>query len=106
MRIRAIWQGSGDIALSWLRRTRALSGDSWTAPEVPLGETTESYDIEILTGAGTVVRTIAGLTTAAWTYTATMQFADFGATVTTLRVRVFQNGQLGRGVPAEATLTP
>ena len=54
MRIKGAWQASGDIAISWLRRTRSLAGDSWTAPEVPLGETTESYDLEMLNVAGTM----------------------------------------------------
>ena len=106
VRIKGAWQGSGDIILSWLRRTRALAGDSWNAPDVPLGETSESWAIEILNGGGSVIRTVSGLGLAAWTYTAAVQAADFGALVTSLRLRVFQNGQLGRGAPAEAILTP
>ncbi|MDP2013149.1 MAG: hypothetical protein Q8L05_02875, partial [Actinomycetota bacterium] len=106
VRIKGIWQGSGDINLSWLRRTRSLAGDSWNTPEVPLGEASESYDVEILSGPGLVIRTVSGLGAATWTYTAAMQTADFGALVTSLRLRIFQNGQLGRGAPAEAILTP
>ena len=106
VRIKGVWQGSGDIILSWLRRTRSLAGDSWNAPEVPLGEASEVYDVEVLNGGGSVIRTVAGIGTAAWTYTAVMQTADFGALVTNLRLRVFQNGQLGRGAPAETILTP
>ena len=94
VRIKGSWQGSSDINLSWLRRTRALAGDRWTAPEVPLGEGSEAYDVEILTGGGSVVRTVSGLGLPAWTYTAAMQTADFGGPVTSLRLRVFQNGQL------------
>jgi hypothetical protein len=106
VRIKGVWQGSGDITLSWLRRTRSLAGDSWNAPEVPLGETTESWDIEILNGGGAMVRTVSGIGATTWTYTAAMQTADFGALATSLRLRVFQNGQLGRGAPAETILTP
>lgn len=73
---------------------------------MPLGETTESYDLEILNGVGAVVRTFTSSSLAAWTYSAAMQVTDFGGAVTTLRLRVFQNGQLGRGAPAEAILTP
>ena len=105
MRIKGVWQGSGDIAITWLRRTRALAGDSWNAPEVPLGETSELYDLEILNGGGSVLRSVTGLPVAAWTYSAAMQTVDFGAPVTSLPLRVFQNGQLGRGAPAETTLT-
>ena len=106
VRVKGAWQGSGDITLSWLRRTRSLAGDSWTAPEVPLGESSESYDLEILNGGGSVIRAASGLGIAAWTYTAAMQVADFGGPVASLRLRVFQNGQFGRGAPAEAILTP
>ena len=43
-------RAGGDVAISWIRRTR-LGGDSWEAPEVPLGEDTESYEVDILDGA-------------------------------------------------------
>ena len=106
MRIKGVWQGSGDINLSWLRRTRSLAGDSWHAPEVPLGESSETYDIKILNGGGSVVRTVFGIAVAVWTYTAAMQATDFGGLITSLRVRVFQNDLLGRGAQAETILTP
>ncbi|MBU9710138.1 glycoside hydrolase/phage tail family protein, partial [Paenibacillus sp. AK121] len=105
-RIKGVWQGSGDIAVAWARRTRSLAGDSWTAPEVPLGEASESYDLLVLNGAGATIRTVAGLASSAWTYTAAMQTADFGGPVASLRLRIFQNGQLGRGAAADITLTP
>jgi len=91
---------SGDILLTWLRRTRASSGDSWVLVDVPLGETTEAYDLEILNGAA-VVRTVSGLATASFLYTAAMLAADFGGPVTTLRFRVYQIDALGRGAAAE-----
>lgn len=72
---------------------------------MPLGENAESYDLEILTGGGSVARSVSGVGTAGWTYTAGMQAADFGGPVATLRLRVFQNGQLGRGAPADTILT-
>ncbi len=69
--------------------------------EVPLGETTEAYDLEILNGV-TVVRTVSGLTTPSLLYFAVMMVADFGGPITTLRFRVYQIGALGRGAAAEA----
>ena len=89
------------MLLTWLRRTRASSGDSWVLVEVPLGETTEAYDLEILNGA-VVVRTLSGLAAPSFLYTASMMVADFGGPVTTLRFRVYQIGALGRGAAAEA----
>ena len=58
-------------------------------------------DLEILNGAA-VVRTVSGLATASFLYTAAMLAADFGGPVTTLRFRVYQIGALGRGAVAEA----
>ncbi len=37
---------SGDIAISWIRRTR-IDGDSWAGAEVPLGEEREAYRVRI-----------------------------------------------------------
>jgi hypothetical protein len=48
----------GDLVIGWTRRSRALSADSWTAAEVPLGEEREAYEVEVLYGA-TLVRTLA-----------------------------------------------
>ncbi len=97
-------EAGGDLAIRWLRRDRALSADSWVLTDVPMSEASEAYELEIL-NAGTVVRTVTDLTTPAFTYTAAMQATDFGATVTSLDIRIFQLGALGRGVPLEATLT-
>jgi hypothetical protein len=54
-----------------------------------------------LNGA-TVVRTVSGLATPSFLYTAAMMTADFGGPVTSLRFRVYQIGALGRGAAAEA----
>ncbi|MEM9011820.1 MAG: glycoside hydrolase/phage tail family protein [Pseudomonadota bacterium] len=45
----------GDLSLSWIRRTR-IDGDSWQGADVPLGEESELYQVEIMV-AGTLVRT-------------------------------------------------
>jgi hypothetical protein len=105
VRVKGVWAGSGDIAVTWVRRSRSLVGDSWLAPEVPLGETSESYDVDVLDGGGTVVRTVENLASPTWTYLASDQTTDFGAPVITLHLRICQNGQLGRGAPATRTLT-
>jgi len=99
--LRGVPQLGGDVLLTWLRPTRASSGDSWVLVDVPLGETTEAYDLEILIGAA-VVRTVSGLTAPSFLYTAAMRAADFGGPVITLRFRVYQIGALGRGAAAEA----
>jgi hypothetical protein len=93
---------SGDVQLSWIRRTR-VGGDSWLN-EVPLGEETEEYDVLILDGAS-VVRTIR-LASQGTLYTAAQQTADFGAPPASLAWRVAQISRAyGRGVQAEALST-
>ena len=68
-------RSAGDLALSWVRRTR-VGGDSWETTEVPLGEDIERYEIDILDGT-TIKRTLASDTPSA-IYTAAEQTTDFG----------------------------
>lgn len=62
-----------DIDLSWIRRTR-LDGDSWSAPDVPLGEESERYLVRIIEG-GSVLREEA-TSAPAFRYTAADQALD------------------------------
>lgn len=94
--------GGGDLTISWLRRTR-IGGDSWEVSDVPLGEDSERYEIDVLAGT-TVKRTIAVSSPSA-VYAASDQIADFGATQSVLDVRIYQISALwGRGAPRAATL--
>jgi hypothetical protein len=101
--IRARWPTvGGDIVLSWKRRTR-IGGDSWEQPDVPLGEETEGYEVDILDGAN-VVRTIPALAASA-TYTLAQQTADFGGQQWSVSVAIYQkSATFGRGAPRMATL--
>jgi hypothetical protein len=96
----------GDLVISWTRRSRTLAADNWTAPEVPLAEEAEAYEVEILDGA-VVKRTLSTATTSV-TYTAAQQIADWSALLETgdaLDVRVYQLSALvGRGAPKSVTL--
>jgi hypothetical protein len=94
---------SGNLALRWLRCDRSLSSDSWVLTDVPMSETSEAYDLEILSGA--IVKRSLTVATPAFTYTAAMQSADFGGAVSNLSVRLSQIGALGRGVPHIEILT-
>jgi hypothetical protein len=97
----------GDLTIRWTRRSRALAADSWTAPEAPLAEESEAYEVEILDGA-TVKHTLTA-TTANVTYTAAQQVTDWGALLgpgDTLDVRIYQLSALvGRGAVQISTLT-
>ena len=96
----------GDLVIRWTRRSRTLAADSWNAPEVPLAEETEAYEIEILDGA-TVRRTLSTATTSV-TYAAAQQTADWVALLgpgDMLDIRIYQLSALvGRGAPKPVTL--
>jgi hypothetical protein len=93
--------GSG-VSLSWVRRKRGPMPASWDVT-VPLGEDSEAYELDILSGA-TVVRTLSSATSAVL-YTAADEVTDFGGAQASLDVRLYQiSATVGRGIAAEATL--
>jgi Gene Transfer Agent (GTA)-like protein/putative tail protein len=99
--LRGVRSGA-DLGLSWVRRTR-IGGDSWETAEVPLGEDSESYEVDILDGAD-VKRTLT-CNGPSVVYSAGQQTADFGAPQSSVHLRVHQmSAVLGRGTPREATL--
>lgn len=95
---------SGDWALSWIRRTR-IGGDDWEQPEVPVGETSELYDLEIYDVAGTTLkRSFLGLSATSQTYASNQQVTDFGAAQWNFTARLYQRSDaFGRG-PATQSL--
>ncbi|MFN3659581.1 MAG: glycoside hydrolase TIM-barrel-like domain-containing protein [Pseudolabrys sp.] len=96
-------RGAGGVTFTWIRRTR-IDGDTW-AGEVPLGEESERYALDVLSG-GAVVRTFQ-TTAPTVLYAAAAELADFGAAQTGLTVRVTQfSATVGAGFAATATLTP
>lgn len=93
--VRASRIGTGDMTLSWIRRTRR-DGDNWEIAEVPLGEVDERYEVDILSG-GSVVRTLSTNAPQAL-YTAAQQTTDFGSVQPVISLRVCQVSALyGRG---------
>lgn len=90
------------VELGWIRRTR-IDGDAWDLVEVPLGEASEAYRVEIFDGP-TVVRTF---TVAAprLTYAAADEIADFGAVQPFLDIRIAQlSATVGAGEALEVTV--
>ena len=63
----------GDVARSWVRRTR-IDGDSWLSAEVPLGEDREAYVVRVTVAAA--IRREVEVTVPGWTYTAAQRAAD------------------------------
>ena len=77
----------GGVSISWLRRSR-LDGDAWEPLDIPLGETTERYELDIMNGE-TVLRTLSS-NAPALIYPDAFELADFGAEQRNLRLRVVQ----------------
>lgn len=98
--IAATRAASGDLTITWVRRTRF--GGAWAdGADVPLNEESERYEVDVMNGAN-VVRTIAVNTPVA-VYSAVQQVADFGAVQGAVTVRVFQlSATVGRGRGGEA----
>ena len=101
--LRVLRQADGALAIRWIRRTRDLAGDNWTLPEVPLGETAERYDLEIVHPSGALLRSVTGLAEPQFIYTAVMISADLADAAPSLTVRVCQIDRLGRGALVEVS---
>jgi hypothetical protein len=97
VQLSAVWQ-SGDLALSWIRRTR-IGGDSWDQTEVPLAEAEEAYDLEILDASAAVIRTFSSLTSPTQIYSAANIASDFPSGLPSpFCFRVYQlSATVGRG---------
>jgi len=97
-------RSGSDIALSWIRRDRSPGSDGWDQTEIPQSETSESYDVEILDGSDTVVRTINAVSSPSLTYSAGDIATDFpGGLPSPFRFNVYQlSTTVGRGSKASA----
>lgn len=100
--VRGVRDSSGNLTISWVRRTR--SDGIWKDyVDVPLGEKSEVYEIEVMNGEA-VKRTLR--TTVSTTYySASDQIADFGSVQAQVRVRIYQLSETrGRGTKKEETI--
>jgi hypothetical protein len=97
---------SFDWSITWTRRTRLVI-EPFSGINQPIGETSESYDLEIWDPTYTTLkRTFSALTSASASYTSAQQVADFGGNQETLYCKVFQNSSvIGRGAPLQAAIT-
>jgi hypothetical protein len=95
----------GDLTIRWTRRSRLLAADSWTGLEIPLGEESEGWRVEVLDGA-TFLRVLEASAPSV-SYTGAQQLADRGALLGPgdgLAVRIQQISTFGPGTPATVTL--
>jgi hypothetical protein len=73
--------------------------------QVPMGEASESYEIDIRNALDTAtLRTINATSLSAVAYSAANQTTDFGSAQNNIKVRIYQLGALGRGYMGAATL--
>lgn len=88
-----------DTVLTWVRQTRLSTRIVGTLPmSIPLGETSESYEVEVWdSGYTTLKRTLTSSTPTA-TYTNANQVTDFGSGQTVLYLKIYQlSATVGRG---------
>ena len=95
--------GSSNLTISWVRRTRM--GGAWQdAVDAALSESSEAYEVEILNGSS-VVRTLSGLSSPTASYSAVDQTTDFGSPQSSVDVRVYQlSAVVGRGYAGVASV--
>lgn len=94
--LRATKTNDGDWTITWIRRGR-IGQTLQSGVDVPLSETTEDYEVDILNSAGSVLRTISTSTQSAL-YSHQQQITDGGAISAVLHVNIYQiSAQVGRG---------
>jgi len=93
---------AGNLTINWARRTRI--GGGWNNfSDVPLGETSESYSIDVM--AGTLVKRTLTSATPTVSYTAAQQVTDFGSNQSSVLINCYQiSGTIGRGFAGIATV--
>jgi len=97
---------AGDLTLNWVRRTR-ISGAWNSYADVPLGEDSEAYEVEIYSSNtyATLKRTITGISAQTTSYTAADQTTDFGSAQATVYFIVYQvSATVGRGYEARGVI--
>jgi hypothetical protein len=96
--------GVGDLLINWIRRGR-MSGEWRNLVDVPVSETSESYQVDIWNAdRSALLRTLTGLTAPTATYAAADQVTD-GSSSAQVSVSVFQmSDTVGRGHGAHALL--
>lgn len=100
---RGVRNGSGDLTATIQRRTRFTNSWWITGVSGPVGEVTEAYEADVISG-GTVKRTLTS-TNGTFSYPAAQQVTDFGSVQASITIRFYQmSATVGRGYALEATL--
>ena len=98
----AVDAASGDVTISWIRRSRVAGSDSWTLLDVPLGAARELWSLSLST-AGTTVLSVE-TSEPGWTWPRAARDAALGSGVREVDVTVAQvDPDWGAGTPRTAT---
>jgi hypothetical protein len=100
--VTGVRDAAGNLTVVWMRRTR-LNGEWKDLSDVPLNETAEKYEIDIMTGSA-VLKTVT-ITEPVWNYTTAEQTTDFGSVQPSITIRIYQISESrGRGIAKEETV--
>jgi len=105
VRLNGTRDGSNNLTITWIRRTRR--GGEWRDyVEVPIGEESLLFKVEVWNSAyTTLLRTISGLTSETASYTAAEQTADGLTPGDTVYLRVYQiSATVGPGYKLEGNV--
>jgi hypothetical protein len=95
-------RNAGGVVFNWIRQSR-LGGDAWTEGDVPLGEDSESYLLQVMNGP--LVKRSWTTTTPTQSYSNAEMTTDFGSVPSSFTLRVAQvSAVTGRGTFLERTL--
>jgi hypothetical protein len=100
--VTGVRDGSANLTISWVRRSR-VDAEWRDGVDIPLGEESERYEVEIYSGL-TLKRTLTA-TSPTVAYSAANQVTDFGSAQSSVSVKVYQlSAVVGRGYPAIASV--
>jgi len=94
--LKAVRNAAGDITFTWQRRSRRRPSQPFW--DIDLDESSESYELDIMSGSPeSAVRTLTA-TSETVTYTAAQQVTDFGSTQSSVNIELYQlSASVGRG---------
>ncbi|MCK4609477.1 MAG: phage tail protein, partial [Gammaproteobacteria bacterium] len=96
--------GSDNLTITWIRRTR-ISGAWRDYVDVPFGEESASYEVDIVSGSPEVVARTIPVTSATASYTAAEQTTDGFTPGDPVNVNIYQlSATVGRGYVGKATI--
>ncbi len=94
---------AGGVRFRWIRRGR-IDADSWQQSDIPLGEETEAYELDLLGDGGAVLATLSSALPEVL-LPAAQETALYGGSQSAIAVRIHQLSRaVGRGHPLERTL--